>query len=155
MEVLEFDAVIQSAGQTGGAYVLFPFDVYELFGTRGQVKIRCEFDGVPYRGSIANMGAGPCIGLLKSIRAQIGKGVGDTVHVRLWKDDEPRVVEVPADLRQALDDSPAAAEHFGKLSYTNKREYVQWITGAKRAATRTSRIEKAIALLEQGRRSPR
>lgn len=156
MNTVEFDGVIQASDVgRGGALVIFPMDLEETFGTKGRVKVQCEFDGVPYRGSIVNMGEGPCIGILKSIREQIGKQPGDTVHVKLWRDEEPREVEIPVDLSAALEHDAGARRFFEQLSYTNRREYVQWITGAKLATTRAARITKAIEMLGQQEKSPR
>lgn len=156
MNIIEFDSVIVQSDERGaGAFVLFPYDLQETFGTKGQVKVRCEFDGVPYRGSIVNMGSGPCIGILKAIREQIGKQAGDTVHIRLWKDEEPRVVEIPADLEEALKSEPGIMDIFEKLSYSHKREYVQWITEAKREETRKARVEKTAGMLKQGKKTPK
>ena len=82
-----FDAVLQAVPDKGGAYVVFPWNIREEFG-RGRVKVHAEFDGVPYDGSIVNMGVRDeaseicyIIGVLKSIREAIGKQPGDTVHV--------------------------------------------------------------------------
>ena len=82
----EFEAAIREE-EDGGAYVVFPWDIREEFG-RGRVKIRAEFDGIPYEGSIVNMGLKDengnvlyLIGVLKSIRKALGKGNGDTVKV--------------------------------------------------------------------------
>ena len=86
IKVYEYDTVIQPV-EKGGAYVPFPFDIREEFG-KGRVKIHATFDGVPYDGSIVNMGVknadgSVCyiIGVLKEIRAKIGKQTGDSVHV--------------------------------------------------------------------------
>jgi uncharacterized protein YdeI (YjbR/CyaY-like superfamily) len=38
------------------------------------------------------------------------------------------------------------------LSYSHKREYVNWIEEAKRAETRQRRIAKAVEMLREGRR---
>ena len=82
-----FDAVLQAVPDKGGAYVVFPWNIREEFGN-GRVKVHTTFDGVPYDGSIVNMGvrdeAGEIcyiIGVLKAIRQAIGKQPGDTVHV--------------------------------------------------------------------------
>jgi len=89
-KVYEFDAVIQDADK-GGAYVAFPYDIREEFG-RGRVKVHVTFDGVPYDGSVVNMGVkrpdgSVCyiIGMLKAIRAELGKVPGDLVRVRVWE----------------------------------------------------------------------
>lgn len=65
-----------------------------------------------------------------------------------------RTVEVPDDLQQALDKSPAAKELFDSLAYSHRKEYVRWITEAKREATRTGRVQKTIERLEQGLKNP-
>lgn len=50
MNIVEFDAVIQASDVgKGGTFVCFPTDTEETFGTKGRVKVQCEFDGVPYR----------------------------------------------------------------------------------------------------------
>ena len=83
----EYDGIIHEVPDKGGAYVLFPWDIREEFG-RGRVKVHASFDGVPYDGSIVNMGVKdqdgkPCylIGLVKAVRQQLNKGDGDSVHV--------------------------------------------------------------------------
>ena len=55
---------------------------------KGRVKVHTTFDGIPYDGSIVNMGVknedgSVCyiLGMMKAIRAQLGKGDGDTVHM--------------------------------------------------------------------------
>jgi uncharacterized protein YdeI (YjbR/CyaY-like superfamily) len=58
-----------------------------------------------------------------------------------------------ADLQEALGTSRAARAYFEGLSYTHQREYVNWIEEAKREATRRSRIEKAVTMLEQKRKA--
>ena len=83
----EYDAVIHELPEKGGAYVVFPWNIREEFG-KGCVKVHATFDSIPYDGSIVNMGVknedgSICyiLGMLKSIRTQLGKGDGDTVHM--------------------------------------------------------------------------
>lgn len=83
----EFDAMLYEVPDTGGAYVVFPWNVREEFG-KGRVKVHAEFDGLPYDGSIVNMGVKDengdicyIIGVLKSIRQKLGKKEGDALHV--------------------------------------------------------------------------
>ena len=84
-----FSAPICVDPESGGAYVVFPYDIRKEFG-KGRVKVHATFDGVPYDGSIVNMGIKDengdicyIIGVLKSIRKQLGKSDGDTVEVRI------------------------------------------------------------------------
>lgn len=147
----EFEAVIQQHGEINGAYIEPPFDVLEVFGAK-RVKVRANFDGVEYRGSLVSMGGCYMVGMTQELRKKIGKDFGDTVHVILEKDEEERVVEVPEDFMEVMKQSPEAYAGFEKLSYTSKKEYVTWITSAKKAETRQSRLEKALEQLKQGRR---
>lgn len=88
LKIYEYDAIILASEiGKGGAYVPFPYDVRAEFG-KGRVKVRVSFDGEPYDGSVVNMGVknadgSVCyiIGILKDIRAKIGKQPGDSVHV--------------------------------------------------------------------------
>jgi uncharacterized protein YdeI (YjbR/CyaY-like superfamily) len=44
---------------------------------------------------------------------------------------------------------------FEKLSYSNQREYIQWIESAKKIETRNARVEKTLDMLGQGIKSPK
>lgn len=86
-KLYEYESLIYSAGETGGAYVVFPYDIRTEFG-KGRVKVHATFDGEPYDGSIVNMGVKNAdgsicymIGLRKDIRSKIGKQIGDKVQV--------------------------------------------------------------------------
>ena len=83
----EYDTILHENPDDGGAYVVFPWDIRKEFG-KGRVKVHASFDGVPYNGSIVNMGlknkdGSICyiIGVLKTIRQHLNKADGDTIHV--------------------------------------------------------------------------
>ena len=90
--------------------------------------------------------------VLKDIRQKIGKGPGDPVDVVVAEDLNPRVVEVPADLDEALKHKPKALLFFRGLSYTDQKGYVQWIESAKKQETRAARVAKTVAMLRQGKK---
>lgn len=86
-KLYEYESLIYDVEGTGGAYVIFPYDIRKEFG-RGRVKVHVTFDGEPYDGSIVNMGVqnedgSVCyiIGIRRDIRAKIGKQPGDRVLV--------------------------------------------------------------------------
>lgn len=102
----EYDGILHEIPGKGGAYVEFPWDIREIFG-KGRVRVLAEFDGVPYRGSIVNMGLRDSegktvylIGVLKSIRQQLGKKDGDAIHVVIR--EEP---EEPGDRRERTEET--------------------------------------------------
>ena len=87
MKRYEYDAILREDPSDGGAYVIFPWDLREEFD-RGRVKARASFDGIPYEGSIVNMGlkkpdGSVCylIGVHKANRQKLQKGDGDPIHV--------------------------------------------------------------------------
>jgi hypothetical protein len=62
---------------------------------------------------------------------------------------------LPDDLAAALQESPAAMDFFrGSLTAAKRRDFVKWITDAKRDETRSNRVRAAIEKLERGLKSP-
>jgi hypothetical protein len=141
-----FEATIVDA-DGGGAFVRVPPEVVAALGAKGRTAVRATFDGVPYRGSIVSMGDGKVLGVLKQIRDDLGKRLGDTVTVTVEHDDAPRTVDVPADLRAALGQA-GLADAFAALSYTHQREHVVWIDEAKKPETRARRIQRTVERLQ-------
>ncbi len=154
-EILEFEGILNTVAGTQALSVDFPYDVEKMYGTRGQVKVKVTFDGVPYRGSLARMGH-HCHFLVvrKDIRAQIGKNAGDRVWITVRRDTEERIVELPEELAALFAENPEAQARYDKLSYTHRKEYVQWINEAKRPETRRNRLHKTVEMLLGGKRNP-
>ncbi len=150
----EFDAIILKHEDIDAAYVEFPFDVETEFRVKGHVKVKAWFDDVPYRGSLAKMGhACHWLGITQEIRKKLGKKPGDRVHVLLNQDLEERTVTPPDDFLSLLKNNPDSLAFFTRLSFTHQKEYVEWIESAKKAETRSARLEKALEMLKQGIKS--
>ncbi len=144
-----FTATIQNAGG-GGAFVEIPFDVEKEFGSK-RPKVKAMIEGIPYRGTLVRMGSEHhMLLILKGIREQIGKTIGDEIKVVVKPDAEPRLIEIPKDLSKEFKKDKQAKAIFDKLAYTHRREYVKWIEEAKRAETRQTRIIKTIEMLKKG-----
>lgn len=143
-----FTAVIQNAGG-GGAFVEVPFDVEKAFGSK-KPKVKAMIEGVEYRGTLVRMGT-EChlLLILKSIREQVGKTFGDEIKVTVEADTEERVITVPAELKRAFKSEKEAKAVFEKLSYTHQKEYVTWISEAKKDQTRQNRVAKTIEMLKK------
>jgi len=153
MKKYKFKAAIQ-AGERGGAFVFFPFDVEKEFRTKGRIPVAGTFDGAPFREALIRYGYPQhLLGVPKAIREEIGKKVGDMIEVALWKDEEERTIEVPPELQKLLEQEQLLP-FFEKLSYTHRKEYCRWITEARKEETRQSRLAKAIVMLKQGVKTP-
>jgi len=146
-----FRAVIENAGG-GGAFVRIPFEVEQVFGKK-RVPVKAVIEGELYRGTLVRMGEPHHIlVILKEIRQKIGKDFGEEIEVLLEQDNQPRVVEIPTDFQQALEQAPMAKAAFVKMAYTHQREYVRAILDAKRESTRKDRIAKTIEVLKKGKK---
>jgi uncharacterized protein YdeI (YjbR/CyaY-like superfamily) len=53
-------------------------------------------------------------------------------------------LEIPPDLEEALDDKPAAREHFDAFTDSTKKMILHWIDTAKRQDTRNKRIRETV-----------
>ncbi len=62
----------------------------------------------------------------------------------------PRTIEVPADLRAALDAEPAAAAFFATLTGQNRYAVLYRIGSVKRPETRARKIAQYVAMLARG-----
>jgi uncharacterized protein YdeI (YjbR/CyaY-like superfamily) len=70
-------------------------------------------------------------------------------------DPVKKLVRLPDDLSSAFDKNKKAKIFFESLSFTNKKEYVEWLITAKREETRNGRVNGTIERLEKGWKNPR
>jgi uncharacterized protein YdeI (YjbR/CyaY-like superfamily) len=61
-------------------------------------------------------------------------------------------LRTPADLAAALKSKAKAKAFFAALPASAKRDYIEWITGAKRAETRAERVATTVQWLSEGKR---
>jgi uncharacterized protein YdeI (YjbR/CyaY-like superfamily) len=60
-------------------------------------------------------------------------------------------LSVPTYFLKAVKSNPAAFKTFESFSYTNKKEYVEWVEDAKSDATRQNRLETAVDWMAEGK----
>lgn len=61
-------------------------------------------------------------------------------------------IAMPDDLAAALAAQPAAAAAFAAFPPGARREYLEWVTGAKQSTTRAKRIETTVAQAAEGKK---
>jgi uncharacterized protein YdeI (YjbR/CyaY-like superfamily) len=61
-------------------------------------------------------------------------------------------LETPDDLQAALGGNEAASTTFANFSPSCRREYVEWVTEAKRPGTRAKRIAQAVEWMAEGKK---
>jgi hypothetical protein len=141
-----FSTIMFQDGNNTGIDV--PADVVEALGAGKRPPVVVTVNGYSYRSTIAPMGGKYLLPFSAERRNESGIAGGDAIDVEVVLDSAPRVVDVPEDLRTALDDSPKAAAAWAKLSYSHQKAHVTAVLGAKAADTRARRIAAAITKLE-------
>jgi hypothetical protein len=109
-----------------------------------RVPVRATLNGVKYRSTIAVYGGRYYLPARKEICAAAKLVPGGRARVSLEVDTAPRTVEIPADLATALS-AAKLRDGFNAFSFSHQREFVGWVTSAKRAETRAARIPKVVA----------
>jgi len=130
----------------GMCVIPVPFDPQAAFGKiRAPVKV--TINGHTFRSTICRMRGETFIPFRKSNRDSARIQGGERVRVRIDPDTEKRVVNPPADLVRALKRQPRVWLQWQKLSYTNQRESVEAVLGAKTPETRSRRIGKVVSFV--------
>jgi hypothetical protein len=69
-------------------------------------------------------------------------------------DPQKKQVTLPPDLAAALKKLPDQEAFFNTLSYSNRKEYVEWVVSAKREETRKARVNGCVERLAKGWKNP-
>jgi len=149
---VKFRATVELGGNTATG-IEVPEDVVAALGSGNRPPVRVTIGGHTYRTTVARMGGRFLIGLSAENRTAAGVAAGDQVDVEIEPDTEPREVEVPADLAEALAHDQTARATFDGLSYTHRKEWVRWIEEAKKVETRATRLARTVDSLHAGKRA--
>lgn len=88
---------------------------------------------------------------LKKIDVYIETGkVGWNLSELKEKDNQP--IEIPDFFRAELSENEPALENFLNLAKSYQKQYIGWITDAKREETTLKRMNEAVSLLKQNKR---
>jgi len=141
-----FTCVIHTFDNMDVTYIPIEWNVEKTFGKK-RLKVKVWYDNVLYRGLLAKYKGVYNLIINKEIRTQLGKKAGDTIRVKIEEDWEERRVELPPLLLDLFATEKELRTVFEKLSYTHQREYVSWLSGAKKEATLQNRLIKFKELL--------
>ena len=130
-----------------------PFDLKEAFG-RARPPVKVTIRGYTWRTTPGVYDGVGYVVVNRAAKDATGVDAPDRVQVTMDLDSAPRIVRMPGDLLKALRSDPAADAAFARLSFTHRREYVEWIEEAKRAETRARRIEGTLERVRAERPAP-
>jgi hypothetical protein len=139
----------------GGAwtYLSIPFDVYKVFGSKARIPVTGTINCFPFRNSLMPEGDGThSMMVSKELQAGAKARAGDSVSITLEPDTAERSIFAPQELESALVENQRAASVFETLTYSQKKEYVDWVLAAKQAATKANRAAKAVEMLAAGKK---
>ena len=149
-EKVRFRTTIEPARGPGATVALVPSEHVPALGGMKQKRAFGWINGIEFMtATFPYKGEGLWVGVPKAARVAAGLNVGDEADVELMLDETPRVIEMPAELKAALDAEPALAARYDGLSNSRKRELADPISEAKKPETRASRVDKALARLRE------
>jgi uncharacterized protein YdhG (YjbR/CyaY superfamily) len=137
----------------------------KMYGGMSAFKEHCAFgfwhpmmrrndnslEGMGSFGKIRSLADLPPEGNFATMAREAMKLTDENVKPPAKPKKERETLVVPADLKAALAKSKKAAATFDAFSYSHKKEYVQWISEAKREETRAARLKQAVAMMAEGK----
>jgi hypothetical protein len=143
---MKFKAKLFLAGKTATG-ITVPEEVVKSLGKGKRPPVNVTINGYTYRSTIAPMSGDYMLPVRAEVREAAGISAGETITVDVSLDTEPRVVEVPDDLKKALVRNKKAEKAFAALSYSNQKEIALSLETAKTKETRGRRLSRALERL--------
>jgi hypothetical protein len=135
------------------SFLILPKSASEKLPTRGTTTVEGTLNGAPFQAALEPDGQrSHWLKVTGKMRETAGAAVGDVVALEIMpagKEPEPKV---PADLREALAAAPQARTLWSDITPIARRDWIYWITSAKRPETRARRVDNACKLLADGKR---
>jgi hypothetical protein len=153
---IRFKAKLQRPPAPKGAswsFLVLPKNASAKLRTRSTTTVEGTLNDHAFRAALVPDGQGShWLKVSRKMREGADAQVGDVVTLEIasaGKESEPRM---PADLRKALAAAPKARTVWSDLTPTARRDWIHWITSAKRPETRTRRVVNACSMLATGKR---
>jgi hypothetical protein len=134
-------------------FLTLPKNASAKFPSRGKTTVEGTMNGFPFRATLEPDGQkSHWLRVNRKMREAAGADAGDVVTLEIapvGKEPEPRV---PADLRRALAAALKARALWSDITPIARRDWIHWISSAKRPETRARRVDNACAMLAAGKR---
>ena len=111
-------------------------------------------EGMGGYGKVTALSDLPGDAVLEESLSEAAQRVATTGRASFPRPKKPPKTEIPMpeDFAAALAAAPAARAHLERFAPGQRREYLEWITTAKQAATRDKRIAQAVEWLAEGKK---
>jgi hypothetical protein len=146
---------LPEATAKGGSwtFLTLPKDASAQLPSRGMTTVEGTINGFPFRATLEPDGQrSHWLRVNHKLRKAAGADAGDVVTLEIAPSREELEPRVPADLRKALAAAPKARALWSDITPIARRDWIHWITSAKRPETRARRVENACTMLAGGKR---
>jgi uncharacterized protein YdeI (YjbR/CyaY-like superfamily) len=144
-----FEATLERLrSNLGWVVIRIPFNVQNIWGTRGMFRVRGEINGFAFRTSLFPTRKGEHFLLVnKKMQAGAHAFEGSTAEFFLEPDTEKRIITIPAEFKRILAEDRSFLRWFDALSYSIRKWISDWIVQPKSAASRVRRAEQVAEQL--------
>jgi hypothetical protein len=134
-------------------FLVLPKDVSAKLPTRGMTTVEGTLNGYSFLATLEPDGQrSHWLKVTGKMSKDAGVNAGDLATLEIApvsREPEPRV---PADLSKALAAAPKARALWSDITPIARRDWIHWITSARKSETRTRRINNACDMLAAGKR---
>jgi hypothetical protein len=135
------------------SFLLLPNAASAKLPTRGMTSVEGTINEHPFRATLEPDGQrSHWLKVSSKLREAAGVQEGEVVALAIMPAAKQSEPTLPMDLRKALAAAPAARALWTEITPAARRDWIQWITSAKRVETRARRIENACDMLASGKR---
>lgn len=141
-----FSAPLEKKDNWGNWYIVyFPHDVEQEFGVKGTIRVKGNYQNIPFdRALIPNGDGTHYLVFSASMRKAAGLRLGNMVKIELWINDQPDEIIIPDELLEAFELEPEVAAKFNQKSNSFKRGVIHWFNTAKQAETKAKRAAEIL-----------
>jgi hypothetical protein len=145
---------VKSGKGDSWTFLILPKDASARLPSRGMTAIEGTINGFPFQAVLQPDGQkSHWLKVKRKLSDAAGAHAGDVVTLEVAPAKEEPEPEVPTDLKKALAAAaPNAKKLWSDITPVARRDWIQWITSAKQAETRTRRIKNACSMLAAGKR---
>jgi Bacteriocin-protection, YdeI or OmpD-Associated/Domain of unknown function (DUF1905) len=134
-------------------FLTLPKNASSRLSSRGMTTVEGTINGFPFRATLEPDGQrSHWLRVPRKMREAAGADAGDVVTLEIAPAGEQSKPRVPADLRKALAAAPKARALWSDITPIARRDWIHWITSAKRPETRARRIDNTCSMLAAGKR---
>jgi hypothetical protein len=154
---IRFKAILlrpaESPNKGSWAFLILPRDASAKLPTRGMTTVEGTINDHPFRATLEPDGQkSHWLKVNRKMRQAAGVEAGELVPLEIRLVGKQREPRVPLDLRRAFAAAPQAQAVWSHITPVARRDWIFWVTSAKRSETRARRIASACEMLAAGKR---